>query len=484
MLTVADFSAGLWLADQAEFALPPSALTVADNLDYLPTGGLRGRRGRVKYNAAVLPGPVLSLWRHYPRSGTPATLVAFQNGGVVEMRHDTIGNGTFSPVTGGGPFAAGRPWYFTNWPSKSTTFAANGADSMRAYNGVVTDLGSTPKRGPYLTVWQSHLWATDPLELNYSVYCSDTDDETVWPPENHLNVSDAQGGLIVGLRGWQDRLIILKTTGLWSFFGDIDLPVSSNLQQYSDVGCVAPRSIDVCPEGILYQGRDGIYLTDGTRSVPAEISRPIRPQFLTPATQQVWDTAVGLWYPRRRQYWTALASGIWPLMIATRRASGAEPPWAWATYGFSLSATAACTWDSENEDGRLLIGESDGQVWTVDTGSTDNGLPIQTIAKITPRYLDPALQRTGRVYSVKCLHRASRPLGGYVEYDSSGAGDVTFILGSATPGTKDSRATLWGDLSKQGRFAAVELVNSGDSYEFELYRLDLETRLHSARRWP
>jgi hypothetical protein len=484
MLTISDFSGGLWLPDQSDFALPPGALLVADNLDYLPTGGVRGRRGRVKYNATPLPGEVVSLWRHYPRAGTPATLAAFTNAGAVALRHDTIGDGTFSLLTGGTGFSAGGIFYFTNWPSKSTTFCANGIETMRAYNGVLTDMGTTPHRGPYLTVWQSHLWATDPAELNYSVYCSDTDDETVWPPENHLNVSDAQGGQIVGLRGWQDRLIILKTTGLWSFFGDIDLPVSSNLTQYSDVGCVSARSIDVCPDGILYLGRDGLYLTDGQRSVPLEVSRPIRPQFVAPATQSVNTTAVGAWYPRRGQYWISTAAGIWPISLATRLAPGGKQSWAWATYGYQLAATAFCTWDSEDEDGRLLIGTADGQVWIADTGNTDDGQPIATFVKPAARYLDPALQRTGRVYSLKVLYRGARPLVGYVEYDGSGGADVSFAVGSPLLDTKDARVTLWADLTKQGRFATVGLVNPADSYDYELYRIDLETRLHSARRWP
>jgi len=480
--TLTDFSGGLWNPDQTDFALPQNALLLASNLDYLPSGGLRGRRGRQKYNATPLPGAVLSLWRHYPRAGTPATLVAYVNGGVVEMRHDTAGEGTFSPMTGGGPFAAGVRWHFTNWPAKSTTFCANGADTMRAYNGVLSDLGSTPHRGPYLTVWQSHLWATDPLELNYSVYASDVNDETVWPADNHLNVSDAQGGRITGLVGWQDRLIILKTTGLWSFFGDIDLPVSSNLQQFSDQGCVSDLSIATCPDGILYQGREGTLLTDGQRAIPFEVSRPVRSTFVSAGTQLVNPHAFGLWYPRRAQYWLSTTAGFWPLLIASRLPKDGKPTWAWATN--PLAPNCGCTWDAEGEDGRLLLGDTNGQVWTMDTGQTDDGAPIVTQLRLVSRLLDPALQRTGRVTVVKVLHRGASPLAGAVEYDSSGLVDIAFSLGNTELGVKDSRATLWGDLSKQGRFASIRLDVTGDSYDFELHRIDLETRLRAARRWP
>jgi hypothetical protein len=481
MITLSDFSGGLWNPDQTEFALPSNALLLASNLDFLTTGGLRGRRGRVKYNATVLPGAVLSLFRHYPRVGSAATLAAFVNGGSVEIRHDTIGNGTFSPITGGTGFAAGQRFFFATWPTKNNTFLANGVDTMRSYNGVLSDMGATPPKGPYLTVWQSRLWATRPDEINYSVYASDVNDETVWPADNHLQVADPQGGKIVGLVGWQDRLIILKTTGLFSFFGDIDLPVSSNLQQFSDRGCVSDLSIATCPDGILYMGREGVLLTDGQRAVPYEVSRPIRSTFVSASTQQVASQAFGVWYPRRAQYWLSTTAGVWPLVIATRLLKD-KPTWAWATN--PLAPNCGCTWDSEGEDGRLLLGDTAGRVWVMDTGTTDDGAPITTVVKLISRLIDPGLSRFGRITAVKALHRGATPIVGSIEYDSSGLPDVNFSVGGTPLGVKDSRATLFDDLSKLGRFMAVGLNTTGDSYNFELHRLDLETRLKAARRWP
>lgn len=484
MLTLTDFSGGLWLSDQTDFAIPPNALLQAQNIDYLPSGALRGRRGYTKYNASLLPGSVLSLWRHYPRSGTPATLAAFVNAATVEIRHDTVGAGTFAAVTGGTGFAAATRWHFTNWPSKNKTFLANGSDNLRAYNGVLADMGAIPKKGPYLTVWQSHLWATDPTELNYSVYASEVDDETVWPADNHLNVSDAQGGRIVGLVGWQDRLIILKSTGLWSFFGDIDLPVSSNLQQYSDKGCVSDLSIDVTPEGIIYQARDGVRITDGLHSEPIEISRPIRSSFLSASTQIIWSTALGIWYPRRQQYWLSLAAGSWPTTIATRLLkTDGHKNFSWSTVLGHPTINAACTWDSEAEDGRLLVGDTTGQVWTMDTGITDNGAAIASTIKLPALLLDPQQQRFGRVVKVKTLHRSSVALAGAIEYDFSGVSDVSFGLGGTGIAVRDSRATLW-DTTKLGRFAALGLSNPSDSSAFELHRVDMDLRLKNARRWP
>lgn len=482
MLTLDNFSGGLWIADQAQFTMPANALLIADNLEYLPSGAIRGRRGRAKYNASLLAGSVLSLWRHYPRSGTPATLAAFVNGANVDFKHDTIGDGTFSAVTGGTGFTAATRWHFANWPSKNKTFLANGSNTMRSYNGVIADMGATPKKGPYLTVWQSMLWATEPTELNYSVYASDVDDETVWPAANHLNVSDPQGGLITGLAPWQDQLIILKSTGLWRFYGEIGF--GGNLAQYSDIGCTSPETVQVTPYGILFVGRQGVYITDGTQAGTREISNPISPVFVFPSSQGVFSGAIGIWFARRDQFWFTFTAGFLPTFIATRNPnSNASPRWPWANYS-GLAMNCACVWDSEAEDGRLLIGDTTGQVWTADTGTTDDGTAIATTTKLAARFLDPEFQRFGRVTAVKTLHRGSVPLSGVIEYDASGLSDVTFTSGVASAASiKNVRSKLW-DFSKQGRYFAVSLANPSDSYNYELYRLDLDTRLRQIRRWP
>lgn len=69
-----DFSGGLWIpgeagaaTEQAGFAIPENGLLQADNVDFLPEGALRGRRGSVKASSNTRPGPILALARYYGR---------------------------------------------------------------------------------------------------------------------------------------------------------------------------------------------------------------------------------------------------------------------------------------------------------------------------------------------------------------------------------------------------------------------------------
>jgi hypothetical protein len=488
MLQWTNFLGGLWVADSPEVVAPANALRVADNIDYLPSGAIRGRRGRIKYNATPLPDDVYSLWRHYPRTGAPATLAAVKDGAQVNLYHDTASNGTFSVIAGGTGFANDMPFRFAFWPSKNKTFLTNGVATMRTYAaGTLTDLGSTPKKGPYLTVWQSRLWATDPNELNYSVYASEINDETTWPAGNHLNLSDREGGLITGLLGVNDKLILLKTTGLWRFHGDITF--GGSLAQYSDEGCIAPNTVQPWPGGVIYLARAGFRVTDGERSTPLDVSPGLQALFVQRADQTIYSTAVGISYARRNQYLCSLEAGQSPAYVLTRITSPdgktTALPWAKNTV---LGMQSACAWDAESEDGTLLVGDRAGQVWIVDANSpTDNGVSFTSTIETVPQLLDPLALRSGRVTTVRTIHRATEALNGLVSYYYTGTGTESFTigtpLGALDLAAQEARAKLW-DMTKQGRTCTLRLSTGGIPMDFELYRVDLETRVRSLRSFP
>lgn len=74
-LVFSTFAGGLWIPgersseQQPDFSLSSNALLKADNVEFLDSGGLRGRRGRARYGTDALPGEVVQMFRHYPRNG-------------------------------------------------------------------------------------------------------------------------------------------------------------------------------------------------------------------------------------------------------------------------------------------------------------------------------------------------------------------------------------------------------------------------------
>src|SRR6187402_2180680 len=114
-MEVSDFLGGLYIPPYFGATIPSNALLRADNIEFDSSGLVRGRRGRALY--ATVPAAVTSMWRHYPKTGSPSFLAALDSGAGVEIRHDTASDGTFAPITGGTGFATGKRFFWSNWAS-------------------------------------------------------------------------------------------------------------------------------------------------------------------------------------------------------------------------------------------------------------------------------------------------------------------------------------------------------------------------------
>lgn len=103
------------------------------------------------------------------------------------------------------------------------------------------------------------------------LYFSAVGDPENWPSDNFIDVGPGDGGAIVDLRSYRNRLYIFKTKSLW-ILETPGAPTSWSLRRYSYDGCVGQSSIE--HEGILYWfGREGAYRHDGS-SIKV-ISEPI-----------------------------------------------------------------------------------------------------------------------------------------------------------------------------------------------------------------
>lgn len=488
----AGFADGLYLPEAgAEFQVPANALVQADNLEFLQDGSIRGRKGVLKYNSSAEAGAIKGMWRHYPRTGTQKLLIATDVGSTVSLRVGDDGAGTFANVTSGTGLTDAYH-YFANWPAKNKTFVANGTDELKEYDGstLASVAAGTAKKGPYITVHKSRLWATDPSELTHSVYASDINDEDTWDAASHLSVNDPQGGTIKGLAGFMDSLIILKDTSLFRFTGDISTTIGAQLALYSDVGCVAPNTVSVAPFGVFFLAKDGLYLTDGINPIPDEMSRPIRSLFRTRSSNTTYSSAVGAWDPYRQRYVLNLDPSSSNGYVLQRVPLLTENPftgertrvaWCWSKHT-NLPANAMVAWDGAGDSGQFLIGSQDGYVRYTDTGTQDDGSAISTVLKTASRLVDKD-GRTGRVYRVKAQHRAAVTLSGELFYDNEASADTSFTIGTTeTVRSKYSRETLtdFGDL---GRFVSCKLTNASDSSAFELSWIDLDVRFRGQKVW-
>lgn len=493
----ASFSAGLYLPESADFAIPADGLLQAKNLDFLWSGGVRGRRGVTAYNASALPGTVRGLWRHYPRGtagpGTGKLFAVAQDGTSHRFYTGNDGTGVFTEIGSSSLTSAITIPAFVNWPSKNKTFWAYGDDTngMRSFDDsaiatVSTTTLDADKLGPYLALHKSRLWATYFGETNYSVYASAVDDETSWPAANHLNIGDQQGGTVTGLVSWRDYILIFKTTSGWSFLGDIG--GGGQLVQFTGRGCVAPQTLQVTPYGVIFLDRGGLFITDG--QAVEELTKPIRPIFASRTTQFVYPDAVGRWFERRQQYWLKLDPEDAGGYILHRVEIYSDNPlndtrsrvvWIWSEHSYLPMAVGA-TWDSENDEGQFTVGDDSGTVWYVDSGTQDDGEDYETKIQTASRILDAEDLRTGRVTKTRILHRATDEINVALRYDQHSTDDVTFPNGDdeVAPLPKETETSIY-DFAKMGRYLSVIVSRTGDGPDLEIHRIDCDVRFRSRR---
>jgi hypothetical protein len=485
-----NFLSGLWIPRRFGGPIPMTSLLEATDIVYLPSGGVRGRGGRVKYNAAPLSGSVLALWRHFPRAGAPAFLAAEDTGSTVNLKHDTASNGTFAAITGGGGFATGKRFYFTNWASKNKTFFANG-DGLWSYNGVIAAVTQTGVQmtGPYVTVHQARLVSTRSDEINYSVYFSDVDDETKVSAGNQINVSDPQGGsitAIISLAGAANVLVIGKSTNQWVVTGDLQFnPIKA---RYSEVGIVAPASVAVVndekgmPVGYFFVGRGGVYFADG-QAPPVKLSEPLESLFVAPdgVTFTTYPAAVGYYHPQLDAYEVKLSPADAHTYVVQRVRAGKSTYWPWSKIT-NRPLTAAATWDAESDAGQAYLGQSNGYVWRVNYGALDDTTPYTPTIQL-PFMLIDGRHRVGRVDRLYADYFGSNVCTVRVRYDNTASDDLVLSVGSAQAiGLQRTRVKTL-NYDKSGQYVSTVWSFPQDGPAFELYRIGYDVRLRSRRVW-
>jgi hypothetical protein len=423
------------------------------------------------------------------------TVVVVLNGSNLE--YSRLAGGALSVVTGGVVVAPvlplGRP-RLLNWPEKQKSFAFDGANTPRqiCVNGagdvetspLVTIVGLPPPEGPFAALHQNRLFANRQGESS-TIYACDILNEQYWPPQAAVSCNDPQGGQLTGLASYttQDlaRLVIFKDTGLWSLTGDIEF--SARLAPY-DVreGCVAPDTVQSTPFGVIYLARSGVRITDGATSVA--VSDQIKSLFRSRSTQVEYPNAVGLWFPRRNQYWLKLDPATDPGYILHRvMLPGVGDIFTWSRIPI-LDMNCGVVEETSGDDGDLLVGDTAGFVWTRDVGADDDGV-LYAVALVTgQRPFSPQLQEA-RVYEIYCLFRGKHRVSSNVRYDQSTVdlAELGASLGEdlATPTYQEARRYIT-DKSHFGRFVSWSMIVPG-SADFELHRVELVYERRSRRVW-
>lgn len=486
---IGDFSGGTNLTG-APLNIGEHDLLLCENMHPVASGYLVGRGGQATYNATGLGlAPVKSLYRFYKQNGTGITLAACGTG----MARGDDALHTFSFIDSG--YTANQRFSFTTWTAKDKVYWINNAQVLKSYDGTtVAIVGGSPPIGSQVEMYLDRLWILLPNGVRFS----DLNVDNVWQGAALLNISDSKGGTGQFLKAANRLLIAGKSTGLWRLDGS---PLLGNaFIQFSDVGCAAAWTADVVttissgqvtPVGVVFLGKDGVYITDGynVRLISQQLEPSGTPLFGN------YRNAVGKFYPKKRQYFLSFdtAGGPNDTLWCATNIDVAGSKIAWSEYtGFNVDSMSV--WDGGSDNGDLLAGlsTSDGKVRMLDTGSLDLAAPYT--CKFTTRYFgDPSGNK--QVRWLKPVFDAQKSVHYLINYfekqQSSGPVSVdqstALIWDSglwdqgtwAGPSLNSARTSVLD--YHYGRYYNTTVENTGDGPNFRFFQLAVEHRVKDRR---
>jgi hypothetical protein len=287
-----------------------------------------------------------------------------------------------------GTTSSGSLWRFDG----TTCARLESMAGMDFQNGVVGAqgyLGFTP-RGRCLEVYRNRLMVTrdpsDPLKFYASIEDNNTfqipanapvGGPNVWPLRYVFRVPGRAGDSIQGAAVINDRYVILTRNQVW-IFDDTAIRALN-----SDIGCIAPGSIQKIDNSIFFLSDTGVFATDGNDVV--ELSQSIQDTLSTINWQGVLD-CVSAHDPVKKEYWLWVPINgergnqiaiVYNYRSKTWRIVSGWYPWDTVSRRDANSVvqrvTAACIATGTGSIKRLITFDANGNIWQENTGLDDDG---------------------------------------------------------------------------------------------------------------
>ena len=305
----------------------------------------------------------------------------------------------------------------------------NGIDTPKKYDGDdIAELGGSPPRGFYVAAHKNRLWMLRGSRL----YFTELIDIEDWPILNFIDISPNDGDEGTALYPSGDYLIIAKKHSIWLLVGD-SYDTFSVRRLSAARGCIAPRSITMMDEVLVFVSDDGIYFSDFAQTVLA--SERLR---------KTWDTlnhrrlnqAVS-WFAKQKLY-VSLPSAGQPVNDTVLVYDALRKAW----YVMSeWNVSCATSWIEAGQQAWLVGHSDEGQVSQIDIGRNNNGNPIEGLWE--SRYFDarmPEIVKRFRRVEIM-VTPAIQPVTLEVQFCQDG-GEYSAPVTMTVPGRHDRRTEI------------------------------------------
>lgn len=265
-------------------------------------------------------------------------------------------------------------------PSTSGTLvrSAGSGDANITFTQFAIDVNIT--KAKYVRAYNNYLFLAN-VSVGSStyptrIYWSNLQDPTIWLTTSFIEVGMNDGQSITGIKVLGDNLIVFKTRSIYvvSFTGDPDVPfiLSGGGKSNSDVGCIAPFSIQEVTNGLVFLSFDGLYYFDGSNS--NKMSDRINPTILGLNSTKLINARSMVQHNKHR-YLFSIAS-------SSSSTNDTVITWDWYLNAFSvyagINAASMCATFASGFQENIYFGDYAGFYYKMDTGVDDYPLNVKT----------------------------------------------------------------------------------------------------------
>lgn len=369
----------------SNFLLPEGAVTTARNVHFDELGQVKLRPG-VTLIGSQISNNYSCLGLYYFKSNTAAhsqLLAVFPDGTYNDIYYNNAGTWTkilqdqtkdlknrFTTflnqaiVVNGTDVATA--WFGTGAFSQNTGTGANdlNLDDMDSYKCTLTEAF----KGRVYMAGNS----TNPDRLFFSTVVSSTPHITWAPTTDWVDINPNDGSNLTALKRYAYDLLCFKTNFLYRYRGSAGV----DPEPLINIGTPSQEAVVEGKKGIYYFSSDPVGIYRYTGGQPVEISRAVSDFLETiPST---YFTSVNGWTEADGDHvcfniGAVTVGGVSWLHVVLRYTISSQ---VWTVYSYNSDIERGCVWDNATNN-VTVVGDNDGNVFTLNSGLTDNTVAIQ-----------------------------------------------------------------------------------------------------------
>lgn len=259
-------------------------------------------------------------------------------------------------------------------------FGVNGTEAMQSWDGgagnfSTTNVASAPT-AYYVDNFRTRLWAgrtdANPSRVYYSSVAS-ASGAIAWTGsvgEGFIDVSPNDGEDLTGIKKFAGALYCFKPSAIYRIFSINESEPDTRMF----TGTYSQESVVVAKDGMYWHHSSGIYKLDPGGTTPQELSRPIY-DIIRNITRTSYDN-VGAWTDDDHVYFSVGDVSVYGMTINNCVIRWTISTQLWTVYSYAQEFRVGNSYDTGSAIVRA-VGDTDGTVYTFDSGYTDNGTSIK-----------------------------------------------------------------------------------------------------------